>query len=157
MFKDYKPGYILYILDKDAMTSSEGKVVGVGNPYMEPQKPGQISPSINCLVDITVETSGRTMTLAMPESSDIAFAGNLVISSDKSGILREVQAMRAQSENVVNSIDKHKKIIEGCDAIIADLDTDYKEKQETNKRISKLENTMNDVSKMMKELLEKLN
>lgn len=139
LFKDTKSGYPVYILNRDEMTAKQGKVINVGAPYFEPQKPGQLSPSTARLVDVTVETDGKTQTYAIGENTSVAYAGNIVLSLDCADILREVQAIKSQSEEVIKSIDKHKGIVERSETILQELDTAYKEKRETDKRIDTIQ------------------
>lgn len=153
LFKDIKNGYPVFVLEREEMTARQGKVVNVGTPYFETQKPGQPMQNINRLLDVTIEVDGKSHTYAIPETLSVTYAGNLAISTEKEGIIREVQAIRTQSQTVVDSYEKHQQSIAKCDGILEEWDTVYKEKKETDKRIGNLENKMDGLSKMISEFI----
>lgn len=142
------------------MTAIQGKVVNVGVPYFEPQKLGQVSPSTNRLVDVTVEAEGKNQTYAIGENNSVAYAGNTVLSLDSGDILREVRAIKSQSEDVIRSVEKHTDTVAKCDAILQDWDGAYKEKRETDKRIDSIQSEVKGIkdevgglSKMMTDFI----
>lgn len=88
LFKDMKPGYPVYILQKeDGLKPVQGKVINVSQPYFPQMQPGQM-PSQNTMqrmTDVTIEANGRTNTFAIPETLSVTYAGNMVLSTDRDG------------------------------------------------------------------------
>jgi hypothetical protein len=155
-FRELRAGHLVQILNKSQMTVRQGKVVNVGSPYPEPVKPGQMAPTMNRLIDITIEAEGQTQTYAIPETSSITFAGDIVLSIEADSLIREVQAMRSQSEQAIASFDMHKQRIGQCDAILEDLDTSFREKRVVEERLSRVEGFMEEIRGDMKNLLKSL-
>jgi hypothetical protein len=153
-FRDLKQGYQIYLLDKKEMVAERVKVTSVGIPYTEPPKSGQLAPSMTRLVDIGIESRG---TYAIPEGLSITYAGDIVLSIEAEPILREVQAMKAQSEEILSSVDAQKEKIMRCDEILENLDLKFKEKKEIENRLSKVEAFMGELRDDVKNLLKSLN
>ena len=73
------------------------------------------------VVDVTIDAKGATKTYTIPETATITYAANLVLSTDKEGILREVEAMKSASEQALAQVDKHKDTIAKCDELLEEL------------------------------------
>ena len=113
LFKELKQNYPVYILDKQAVTFTQGKVISVSLPRMNVGN-GTMSmmPSSSpttMLVDVTIEADGRTATYSIPENTAVTYAGSTVLSTDREGISREIEAMRATAEQVLSSVDRQKE------------------------------------------------
>lgn len=161
LFKELKQNYPVYILDKQSITFTQGKVVNISLPRLNignngmPMMPP--SPASNAMmVDVTVEVNGRTATYSIPENLAVTYAGNTVLSTDKEGISREIEAMRATAEQVLNSVDRQKEIVEKSKTLLAELNPAYREKKETDERFNRIEGDVSEMKGMMKDLLEKL-
>lgn len=99
LFKDIKTGYPIYFLDKEGARYYQGKAVSVAVPrYDNNQAKAFGAQPTGLVVDITIEADGATKTYTIPETATITYAGHLVLSTDKEGILREVEALKAASE-----------------------------------------------------------
>lgn len=161
LFKELKQNYPVYILDKQTITFTQGKVVNIslprlniGNNGMPMMPPASASNAM--MVDVTVEANGRTATYSIPESLAVTYAGNTVLSTDREGISREIEAMRATAEQVLNSVDRQKEIVEKSKTLLAELNPAYREKKETDERFNRIEGDVSEMKGMMKDLLEKL-
>ena len=161
LFKELKQNYPVYILDKQSVTFTQGKVVNISLPRLNIGNNGMPimppSPASNAMmVDVTVEVNGRTATYSIPENLAVTYAGNTVLSTDKEGISREIEAMRATAEQVLNSVDRQKEIVEKSKTLLAELNPAYREKKETDERFNRIEGDVSEMKGMMKDLLEKL-
>lgn len=136
-FKDVKQSYSVYILNKQTMTIEGGKVMSVGFPHMDlNSKPTQM------VVDVTIESSGKTATYTIPENLSVTYAGDIVLSTDKQGLLYEVEAMKNSAEKVLESVPRQKEIIDKATSLLSELNPVYKEKQENEQRFSKMESSI---------------
>jgi hypothetical protein len=108
------------------------------------------------MVDVVVDEDGRNHIYAIPENAGVTFAGDAVLSCEPDGILREVRAVKSHSEGVVESVDTHKERIAKCEAIIADLDTAYKEKRAMDSRLSVVETCVKEVKDEIRNLIKEL-
>lgn len=156
LFKDLKPGYPVYVLQKENDPKAfQGKAIKVSDPYFPPAPIGQM-PSMSTtqrVVDVTLEVNGVTNTYSIPETLSVTYANNLVLSTDRDGILRDVESMKSQSLDIVNSVEKHKAIVDGCDKILEEWNPVFAEKKEQDKRISGLEEKVEGIGKMLSDFI----
>ena len=150
LFKDVKQNYTVYILDKQDMNISQAKVSAVGFPRMDII---QNTPNTQTVVDITLDSNGKIATYTIPESLSVTYAGNIVLSTDKDGLMREIEAMKNNAEQVLASVDKQKQILDKANTLLSELNPIYKEKKETDLRFSKIENSINEMKDMFANFL----
>ena len=150
-FKELTQNSPVYIFDKQSMTLSQGKVVTRGFPRMDVNPTAGISGMV---VDLAIEVNGKTANYVIPESSSVAYAGNLVLSVDKSGLATEVQAMKAGAEQHLASVEHQKQVLEKSTSLLEELDQTFKERQEADKRFSKIEDSVNELKNMVNEIMK---
>lgn len=143
LFKDLKSNYPVYILDKEEIEASTGKVISVSFPRMDMNVPGKM------VVDVVIESGGKTATYSIPENLSVTYANNLVLSTEREGICREVEAMKNTAEQVIASVERQKKIIEKSTEVLRNMNPELKQKMEYDDRLNKMENSIGE----MKELL----
>ena len=132
-FKELKPNYPIHILDKtEGVKYMLGKVLNVGQPrYDMPvqQTPGSMPnfsmPSMK--VDVTIEADGKTKTYAFDENATTASAMDVLFSTDKEGIVRELDATISHCEQYLSEEERVKKDLEESKALKGQLDTSYKD------------------------------
>lgn len=152
LFKDIKQNYSVYIFDKQKVEYVQGKVTSVSLPRM--QMPGQMT-TINqmgttpVVVDVTIDAGGRTATYTIPENLSVTYAGNLVLSTECEGIVREIEAMKNTAEQVLNSVERQKEIKEKATELLVELNPVYKEKKDTEERFNKIENSVSEMKNML--------
>lgn len=175
LFKDIKPNYPVYILNKQDTTFLTGKVVSVSFPRMDNNMSSQqnnplsfMNPGSNnrMVVDVTIEAAGKTATYVIPENMDSVTAGDMVLSTDREPILREVEAIHNNAEQYFKNQDKMKQALDRSTELMMELNPGLKEKQEMEKRMSKIEesvaelkgmaSSINDLSGMVKGLVAEL-
>lgn len=115
------------------------------------------------VIDITIEANGKTATYIIPESLSVTYAGNLILSTDKMSLASEIEAMKNTAEQVLASVDHQKEVLEKSSSLLAELNPVYKEKQETEKRFSAIEETVtgvkgsvDELKKMMSDFIKKM-
>lgn len=160
LFKDIKQNYPVYILDTQEFSLIQGKATQVSFPRLEMnQKTGKTE----MVVDVTIEANGKMATYAIPESHSVTYAGHLVLSTDKMSLASEIEAMKNTAEQVLASVDHQKEVLEKSSSLLAELNPVYKEKQETEKRFSAIEETVtgvkgsvDELKKMMSDFIKKM-
>lgn len=151
LFKDIKQNYPVYILDTQEFSLIQGKATQVSFPRLEMnQKTGKTE----MVVDVTIEANGKMATYAIPESHSVTYAGYLVLSTEKSGLTSEVEAQKANAEQVLASASKAQNIIDKAPSLLAELNPMYKEKQETEQRFGKIEGSIGEMKELMKKQQE---
>lgn len=162
MFKDIKQNYPVFIFNKQDLSVVQGKVVATTFPHVDvnAQKvtPTAISPtnsiSTQMVVDVTIEAGGKTATYTIPESLSVTYAGNIVLSTDREGISREVEALKSSAEQVLLSVEKQKEIVEKTTALLAELNPVYKEKKENEERFTKIESSVAEMKTMLSNFIK---
>lgn len=97
LFKDLKTNYPVYIFDKASTSVQEGKVVNTGLPHFDLNQPSYS----RMVTDVTIKVGDITKTYTFKDDSDIGYADNLVISPNRDVILREVESIKEQSEQIL--------------------------------------------------------
>lgn len=151
-FRDIKQNYPVHILDKQEFEIHTGKVTAVSFPKLE-INPENGKPEM--MVSVTIEASGKTATYAIPENLSVSFAGNLVFATEKHLLLNEAKAVKANAEQIIAAAPKAQKIIDKSSAIFAELDSTFKERQETEQRFSKIEGSISEMKEMMTNFIKK--
>ncbi len=153
-FKDLKSGYPIYLLDRTALKYEQGKVMAVSAPHTDMQ-PGNFG---KMLVDVTIQTKdGKQNTYSVSDTEQTAYAGSLLITSNKECVVNEVRAINAQAEETLAKVAEMKKIVEGCKTLLAELDTTFKDKQETEKRFQKIDERFSGMEDKMDRILSAIN
>lgn len=153
LFKDIKQNYPVYILDKQTVSFVQGKVISISLPHMDNSNPMVMGKSV---VDVTIEADGKGATYTMPEDKSMVYAGSLVLSTDKENIVREVEAMKASAEQAIANIEKQREVLSKSTMMLTELNPIFKEKQENEKRMSKMENSIEELKGMFTALMKKM-
>lgn len=160
LFKDLKQGYPVYFLSKgENISVSQGKVVSVSEPHFQQTSMGQMPLPMQTaqrMVDVTVDLDGKNNTYSIPETLSVTYGQDFVLSTDRDGIIRDVEAMRNQSQEALKNVERHKKIIESCDKIMESWDPDLAKRKEQDKRMSKIEDDMGQIKEMVLNLFNEL-
>ena len=155
LFKDIKAGYPIYFLDRENVTYHQGKAVSNSVPRYDNQLQNTFGQTqhTGLVVDLTIEANGQTKTYTIPESSTITYAGNLVLSTDKDGILREVEALKAAAEEALAKVEKHKQSVTNCNLLLEELNPTFAEKRAQDKRIEGIENEVKSLSSIVRDFI----
>lgn len=158
LFKDLKQNYQVFMLNTQDMTFNQGKVVSVSFPHFDMNNHSMVgigSNSTNMVVDITLEFDGKTSTYVIPENISITRTGNgnLILATEKEGIVREIEALKSSSEQVLASVDYHKGVVEKADKLLAEFNPILKERQATEQRFKQIENNVGEMKQMLERFL----
>lgn len=149
-FKDLKEQYSVYIFDKNSVEIYQGKVIGV--------KPGKTNPQVigGFILEFTIEFNGNTQVFAIPDHLSVTYTGgtnNLVLAVDKQSLNPEVEKYISEGERVLNNIDGIKAGIEKAKNLLMDINPIYKEKQQTEERFTRIEDSIADIKEMLQKLM----
>ena len=152
-FQNLRNNHQIYILRKDATPILEtGKVTNVSVPV---PKYGTNSMYNDLVLDITVDIEGKpTNFQKLPANSDIAdFGNNIVIAVSKEAMNSEVLSMKQRSLDILNSLEQHQGIINGCDEILKILNPEIAEKQRQEQENKALREEINSLKEMFSEFM----
>lgn len=154
-FKDIKQGNTVYMLDKGQLTTKCCQVTAAA-PHLATgigtftQAQGQL------MVEVTIDDGGKATTYTIPENLSVTFAGELVLATSQQGLSSEVERMKAEAERVLASVERQQMVIEKSGELLAQLNPQYRERQETEKRFRGIEGDIGSVKAMVQKLLDKL-
>ena len=154
-FQNLRNNHQIYILHKDANPILEiGKVTNVSLPI---PKYGNTSMYNDLILDITADIDGKSTNFQkLPANSEIAdFGNNIVVSVSKDAMSNEVMSMKQRSMDILNSIDQHQSIIQGCDEILQILNPEIAEKQRQEQENKALREEINSLKEMFSEFMNK--
>ena len=153
MFSDLKKGFQVHTLDTNEVPKyAIGKVVAVSEPrYMQPT-PGNYQSMQTRVVDLTVEIEGETKTYTVPESQNVAKAVGITLSTNIESIMNELNAVKRNSEEILESVDLNRRKIEACDKILEDVNPAFKQTREQDKKIAGIESQVKELTNSFDDL-----
>lgn len=151
MFSGVRQNNMFYILEKEnGLNLKIGQVASVSNPqsvFGQPYGSEQF-------VDIVVKVDGETMEFKkLPVSQSIADSGQVVVSDNKEVMTNEVESMLQTSQQLLNKIDYHKKVVDDCNNILKVLNPSLAKEQERDEDIGKLKNKIGSLEDKMDKIL----
>lgn len=154
LFKDLKIGYPVYIFHKEGEKRiTQGKVTAI-SPSRLPQTPSL--QTMQMVVDVTIDDGGSSRTYAIPDNTSVTYTNGLVLSTDREGVIREVEILKNQCADELAKIEEYRKSVSECEKILTEWNPAFREKRETEERFSKLETSMSDLKSMMSGLIKEL-
>lgn len=153
MFKDLKKGYQVHTLDTtNTPEYALGNVINVSEPRFQQIQPGQFQQLQDRVLDLTLEIGGKSLTYVVPENQNVAMANGITLSCEVEPIMNQLNAMRRNSEDVVNSVDKHRETMEKCNAILEEINPSFKQTREQDRKIKGLEDKVDKIGDSFDEL-----
>lgn len=161
MFSNLRSGSQIYILHKDTTPYIEiGQVVSVSQPIPRYQANNFMAPQ-ELVVDIVVSVNGNNITLQkLPANLDVAdqgtVNGSLFISTSRESMNIEITSLRQKSQDIINSIEYHKKVIQDCEVLLQRLNPEFAEQKQQKQEIDNLKTQMSEMMNSMKDLMAQL-
>ena len=152
-FQNLRNNHQIYVLRKNTTPTLEiGKVTHISVPV---PKYGASSMYNDLVLDITAEIEGKpTSFQKLPANSEIAdFGNNVVVAVSREAMNNEVMSMKQRSVDILNSIEQHRSIIDGCDEILQVLNPEIAEKQRQEQENKALREEINSLKEMFSEFM----
>lgn len=143
----------MYILDlKNNPKVLSGPVERVSLPR---PKYNTFNPNMEMVVDITATVNGeRREFKGVPNGSLANFGDDAFVLAENKDVLNSyVSAMLQNSRSVVNSIEKHQKLITEYEEALQELNPDIKASKENDKAIQSLQDQVNALQQGMQQML----
>lgn len=150
LFKDLKAGYSVYVFDRSKVAFSQAKVLSVSPPHFD----NHYGDPMEMVVDVTLE--GFQIPYTFKQNTDTGYFDNLVLSLDVNTALKEVAALRVQSEQALAQKDTYEANIEKCSQILAEFSPEFKAKRDNEKRFTQLEASVGELKDIIKGLVKEL-
>lgn len=147
MFKDLKQGCSVHILDRDKMEYGIGKVTAVSFPRMDMNA---MTGKSSMVVDITIDWDGKSAVYVFPENSTISNTKNLTITPDRQLLVNELEMVKSESQRVLDSVEKHREILEKTDKLLVELNPTLREKKEIDERFDAIAKAIEGMQEVIK-------
>ena len=146
-FKELKKGFPVYIINKDTVEYSQGKVAQDATPPRLNTTFGQ--PMVT---DVSIESNGITKIWTLPADQRVAEMqtdSNTIISTDKPAIIAMIRNIQTECETYLQGLEINKKRLDASKKLIAELDVTYKQQQQTEERFSRIEQSIAGISEQL--------
>lgn len=152
MFKNLKAGSIIYIFDRVNVVFTQETVTNVTPPHYD----NHYSNPMDMVVDVSID--GHKNPYTLKDSADVGYTRNdtVIITTDINKALREVEAVKAQSEQILSKKDVYESNVQKCSDILSEYSPSFKEKRDNEERFSNLENSVGELKDMIKGLVKEL-
>lgn len=152
MFQNLRPNSQLYIFHKGDTPGLEiGQVVSVSAPKPKYAVPPTFGQGQEMVVDIIIKINNQTMNYnnipAYLDTADSFSNGDpIVITDNREAMNAEIISFKQNSQEVINSMEKHQGIISSCETILNNLNPEYAEKQQQQSEIKDIKNQMQELT-----------
>lgn len=157
MFQGLSQGATVSVLYRNTPKVVDGKVISV-NTHMPTYNPQQPMSILNGPVtDISVQVGNDTIPFAgLPANGVVANfpEKGLFISTDRSAIVREVEAMSTASKQILESIPAHQKMVSECEKLLMELNPDKKKEVEQARELADLKAQVSELNRLLLASLE---
>ena len=159
-FKDIKTNNTVFILDKNNLKVIPAKVINASQPKIDMSKPNSCMSGTTLIVDIDLNIECKTVSYSIPENLDITYTNTgLVLATDPNKLINEVNILYQEAKDQLAKKEYYENIINKTPDLLAELNPQLKEKQETDRRLNLMESSMStmqsDISKITS-IVEKL-
>lgn len=151
MFANLRKGSKVYVLDtRDTPRFYTAEVKDVSQPYYPQMQPGQFSaiPGQQ-FVNINIDGS---VPWGVPVNLDTVTKDGLTVSMTRDGLMPAITAAQQESQNIVNSYDKHKANLVAYEQILKDIDPMYARSVEQDAEIQRLQEIIAEQNARIKQL-----
>ena len=157
-FKDIKENNVVYILDKNNLQVINAKVKNSPIPKIDMNKPNLGLSNSSLVVDLDLEINGKVTQYTIPESLEVTYTSTgLVLATESSKLISEVEAMAKEANDTLAKEAYFKKVLEKSSSLLAELNPQLKERQETDRRLNLLEDKLSKVLTAVEKLTDQLN
>lgn len=153
MFSNLSQNSILYILDlHNSPKVLSGPVERISLPR---PKYNTLNPNMEMIIDVVANINGERREFKGIPNSSIANFGDdaFVLAESKEALNSYVSSMLQNSKNILDSIDKHKKIVEEYEEVLQELNPSLKADKEKDKAIQSLQEQVSSMQESMQKLI----
>ncbi|MBQ7280559.1 MAG: hypothetical protein IJR13_07560 [Bacteroidales bacterium] len=157
MFGTLRAGSLIYILNKgDNPSLAVGQVTAVTPPHPKMQNNFMPMPmQQEQVMDISVKVGDDVKTFSNVNanlSTVDTGAGGYTISEDKAAIVAAVEAFGTMSQNALNSMPYHQKVVASCKQMMLDLNPNLQKEAERDQEMTTMRNEMAEMRAAMGEM-----
>lgn len=152
MFQGLSQGATIPVLYKNIPRVADGRVISVNThmPTFNPQQP--MAMMNGPVTDLTVQVGNETIPFAgLPANGVVANFPDrgYFIATDRSAIIREVEAMASASRQILDSVPAHQKMVQDCENLLIELNPEKKKDAEQAKELSDLRGQVAELKQLL--------
>ncbi len=152
MFANLRKGSTVYVLDtRDVPRFYMAQVKDVSLPYYPSMQPGQFN-AIPGQQFVNISIIDGDVPWGVPVNLDTVTKDGLTVSMKREGLMPAVTAAQQESQNIVNSYEKHKANLLAYEQILKDIDPSYARSVEQDEEIQKLRKIIAEQNARIKQL-----
>lgn len=152
MFQGLSQGATITVLYKNVPRVADGRVLSV-NTHMPTYNPQQPMAMMNGPVtDITVQIGNDTVPfVGLPANGVIANFQDkgIFLSTDKSAVVREVEAMANASRQILESVPAQQKMVKDCEALLVELNPERKKEAQQAEEMNAMRGELAELKKLL--------
>lgn len=155
MFSNLSQNSILYVLDLNSTPKVlSGPIERVSIPR---PKYNTFNPNMEMIVDITATINGERREFKGVPNSSIANFGDtaFVLAENKESLNSYINAMLQNSRSVIESVEKHQKLIADYEDALAELNPAIKADKEKDKAIQNLQSQVAELKDIILSMTKK--
>lgn len=157
MFQNLIQQSFIYVLDKEGLKLTTGKVVDVQKPFSQIG----MSPLPGSTMKLTADVDGKSTEFNnIPCGSSMVTYGNTVVTDDKQVMLTEIENLHKSAKSIVDNIEYYKKASSSYESMMKELNPQFaKDKQyeedltNLKSEVSGMKDSMNDIKDMLSKVL----
>lgn len=153
MFSNLSQNSILYVLDlKGDNKILTGPIEKISSPR---PRYNNFNPNMEMVVDITAIIKGEKREFKNVPNSNIVNFGeeSFVLAENKETLSSYITAMLNNSKNIVDSVDKHRKLIADYECALEELNPEVKANAEKDKAIKTLQDQVSSLQDNINKIL----
>lgn len=149
MFSNLSQNSILYVLDINGspkVLSGPIEKISIPRP-----KYNSFNPSMEMVVDITATVNGERREFKGVPNGSIADFGNdsFVLAESRDALNSYINAMLQNSRGILNSVEKHEKLISNYEEALQELNPSLKADREKDRAIQTLQDQVSELKQML--------
>lgn len=157
MFSNLSQNSILYVLDLNnnpRILSGPVERVSVPRP-----KYNNFNPTLEMIVDVVATINGERREFKGIPNGAIANFGTdaFILAESKEALNSYINAMLQNSRSILDSVDKHKKLVMDYEEALQELNPSLKADKEKDKAIQDLQGQVSSLQESIQQLLAKMN
>ena len=152
MFQGLSQGAMITVLYKNVPRVADGRVLSVNThiPTYNPQQP--MAMMNGPVTDITVQIGNDTVPfVGLPANGVIANFQDkgIFLSTDKSAVVREVEAMANASRQILESVPAQQKMVKDCEALLVELNPERKKEAQQAEEMNAMRGELAELKKLL--------
>ena len=147
MFSNLGQNSIIYIYDSSSTPKIlSGPVERISIPR---PKYTTFNPTMEMVLDITATINGERREFKGVPNSSVANFGDFIVAENKESLTSYINTMLQTSRNILDSVEKHQKLIQEYEEALQELDPTIKADKEKDKAIQGLQSQVAELKDMI--------